>query len=440
MNLFTPILRLFNKGPLSNPDTGYQVGAVEKVTTSSGTTVRDERALQISTVWACVQIIANSVASLPLNFYNKTDKGREEFKDKHYLTDLLHVRPNAMMKPRDFRLAMTVQMALWNNAYAEIVYSNNRPVALIPLRPGRMAPFITDDGELTYHYSMNSSKESGVKVYAKKSILHLKGFGTDGVVGAERNNYARESYGLTVSSENFAAAQFANGGRPGGVIEVDAFLTKDQRAQVKALYENMSGGALNKNSLWVLEGGFQYKALDFTADQMQMIATRQHQVAEIARYFGVPEVMINSSSGSTSAWPASFEQQMLAFMTFTLQGYIDEWECAIYDSLVPPSEKKRVIVDHDVSQFIKMDSAAKATFLSTLCQNALMTRNEARKVLNLPEKEGGDALTAQVNLSPLDMLGVREPESPPAANEPPEDTEKGATEFYSALRERLSVR
>ena len=166
----------------------------------------------------------------------------------------------------------------------------------------------------------------------------------------------------------------------------------------------MSGGALNKNALWVLEGGFQYKALDFTADQMQMIATRQHQVAEIARYFGVPEVMINSSSGSSSAWPASFEQQMLAFMTFTLQGYVDEWECAIFDALVPNNEKGKIIVDHDVSQFIKMDSQAKASYLATLSQNGLMTRNEARKVLNLSEKDGGDDLTVQTNLTPLDQL------------------------------------
>jgi HK97 family phage portal protein len=115
------------------------------------------------------------------------------------------------MKPRDFRSAMTVQMALWGNAYAEIVRSGDRVVALMPLRPGRMTPYITDNGDLQYHYNL----QSGIKVYAQQSILHLKGFGVDGIVAASRNDYAREAYGLTVAAETFAAKQFANGGTPG---------------------------------------------------------------------------------------------------------------------------------------------------------------------------------------------------------------------------------
>lgn len=298
MNLFSPILSLFNKGPLSNPDHGYQVGAIERTSTSSGNSVTDERALKISAVWACVQLISNSVSGIPLGFYKKTDDGREELTRKNPLTDLLHKSPNALMKPRDFRMAMTCQMCLWNNAYAEIVWSGNRPVALMPLRPGRMIPFITEDGTLTYHYQVQGggkSGENGIKVYSKKSILHLKGFGTDGVVGSERNNYARESYGLSVASETFAAKQFANGGRPGGVITFDAFLKSEQREQVKKMYEGISEGAINANKLWILEGGSEYQALDFAADQMQMIATRNMQLSEVARFFGVPEVMIGAT-------------------------------------------------------------------------------------------------------------------------------------------------
>jgi len=217
MSLFSPIFRLFSTGSLSNSDTGYQVGAIEKTSTSAGISVTDERALKVSAVWACVQLIANSVASLPLNVYRRTKDGQEPLKSRHFLTDLLQYRPNQYMKSRDFRMAMTVQMALWANAYAEIVRSNDRPVALMPLRPGRMVPFITTDGELTYHYST----DNGVKVYAKDSILHMKGFGTDGIVGAERNNFARETYGLSVSADTYAAKQFANGGRPGGVLTID---------------------------------------------------------------------------------------------------------------------------------------------------------------------------------------------------------------------------
>lgn len=404
MNIFGPISRLFNSRGVSNDDYGYQLGGTGKISTDAGISVNDERALKVSAVWACVQLISNSVAGLPLNVFREVESGREDLKSRHFLTDLLHYKPNSMMKPRDFRLALTVQMALWNNAYAEIVYSGDRPVALIPLRPGRMAPFITEDGQLTYHYSVQDrhGANSGVKVYAQKSILHLKGFGTDGVVGSERNNYARESYGLSVSADIFAAKQFANGGRPGGVLEMDAFLTKEQREQLRKIYSGISEGAINANQLWVIEGGMKYKSLDFTADQMQMIGTRTHQLSEVARFFGVPDVMIGAGSNTNSAWPASFEQQMLMFLTFTIQSYLDEWESAIRFSLIPNGSN--INVDHDTGPLVKMDSTAKANYLSRLVQNGLMTRNEARRLLNLPEIDGGDELTVQTNLTPIDQL------------------------------------
>lgn len=414
MSIFSGFTRLFSTRELSNPDVGYQIGVGGRTTTDTGIGVTDERAMKVSAVWACVQLISNSVAGLPLNIFREGNDGREALKSRHFLTDLLHIRPNAWMKPRDFRLAMTVQMALWNNAYAEIRWSGERPVALIPLRPGRMAPFITKDGELTYHYSMDgSSGQSGVKVYSKKSILHLKGFGTDGVAGLNRNDYARETYGLSVSADKFAAKQFKNG-KPGGVLTLDKFLTAEQRAQVREIYQGLTETADNAGGLYVLEGGMAYQALDFSADQMQMIATRTHQLSEVARFFGVPDVMIGAGSNTSSAWPASFEQQMLMFLTFTLQSYLEEWECAIRDALIPYGSNLNV--DHDTGPLVKMDSTAKANYLSRLVQNGLMTRNEARLLLHLPEVDGGNELTVQTNLTPIEKLESATGDNPAAVD------------------------
>lgn len=398
MAIWTGFRRLFGGGGVSNPDHGYQLGAIERTYTESGISVTDERALKVSAVWACVQLIANSVAGLPLTVFREKEAGREPLKSRHYLTDLLHVQPNALMKPRDFRLAMTVQMALWNNAYAEKVWAGDRVVSLMPLRPGRMTPHIDSAGELTYHYKV----DKGVKVYAPRSIFHLKGFGTDGVVGQERNNFAREAYGLSVSADVYASKQFANGGRPGGVLTIDQFLKPDQREQIRELYQGMSEGAQNSGRMWVLEGGMKYDPIDFNAEQMQMLATRMHQLSEIARFFGVPDVLIGAGSNTSTSWPASFEHQMLYFLTHTIQPYLDEWEAAIKHSLLPMGSD--INVDHDTASLVKMDSAAKTEFLSRSVQNGLMTRNEARRVLNLPEVEGADDLTVQVNLTPLEDL------------------------------------
>lgn len=416
MNLFSSILSSFFKGGLSNQDNGKQIGGSSGIATDTGISVNDDRAMQVSAVWACVQYITNSVCSLPINFYKKTSDGRKLLED-HYLNDLFHVSPNSLMKPRDFRKAMTMQLCLWSNAYAEIFWSGERPVAIVPLRPGRMTPFL-NDGVLTYHYSM----EQGVRIYSQRSILHLKGFGSDGIVGLERTNYARPTLGLSVSADTYASRQFANGGRSGGgYLMFDEFLTDKQRTNARNLYEGMSETAFNKGKLWILEGGVKYETDALNPDTMQMLETRKMQLGEIARFFGVPEVLIGAT-GSTSAWPASFEQQLLSFLTFTLQDYLDEWETAIHDSLLTPRDKRKVIIDHDTSGFIKMDSQARAQLQSTWVQNGLKTRNEIRKINNDPRVNGADDLTVQVNLTPVDELGVvGAPKEPAAIPEPVRD-------------------
>ena len=419
MNLFSPILRLFGMGNMSSGDTGAQLGA-GRTTTDAGINVTDERAMQVSAVWACVQYITNSVCSLPIGFYRKTaDGGRKELTD-HYLNALFHVSPNSLMKPRDFRKAMTMQLCLWSNAYAEVTWMGERPVAIVPLKPGRMTPFIGADGVLVYHYQM----AQGVRVYSQKSIMHMKGFGPDGIVGLERSTYAKNTLGLSVSADVYAAKQFAHGGRSGGgYLMFDDFLTDPQREQARELYSGMSETAYNKGRLWILEGGVKYETDALNPDTMQMLETRKMQLGEIARFFGVPEVMIGAGGSGAGAWPASFEQQLLSFLTFTLQDYIDEWESSIKDSLI--IDKRRIFADHDAGGFIKMDSKAKAELQSKWVQNGIKTRNEIRAANNDPAIDGGDDLTAQVNLAPLDKLGQITENTPPTGDNEPKPDEDG---------------
>ncbi|RMG71920.1 MAG: phage portal protein [Chloroflexi bacterium] len=402
MKIYSPLLRLFGLGGLSNPDKGFQYSSTIGTATQSGINVSDEQALRVSAVWSCVHLIAQSVANLPLNVYELTPTGRRQITERDPLVDLLKLSPNRFMKPRDFRLHMTTQLALWNNAYAVIEWSGERPVSITPLRPNRMVPYINDDNDIEYHYSTSG----GVVVYSKKSILHLKGVGSDGIVGFDRLSFARESLGLAVSAEVFAAKQFANGGNGGGgFLMFDQFLTDKQRKAAHEMYSGMNETAYNANQLWILEGGVKYEPSKLPPDTMQMVETRKMQIGEIARFFGVPEVLLGTSSGASS-WPASFEQQVLSFLTFTLQSYLDEWESALLDSLVPAGRKNRIVFDHDTTGFIRTDSQAKAAYLSTLVQNGLVSRNEGRRLLNLPEVPGGDELTVQVNMTELDKLST----------------------------------
>ena len=396
--------RLLRWMGLMNPEVGHQASGSGSSSSDAGVMLNDDRSMSLSAVWACSNLVTNSVTSLPFDWYQQTEDGRDLLEDDHYISRLFYRQPNRYMKPRDLRKALTLQMALWNNGYAHIDWQDygsagQRAVAITPLHPGRIAVFRDEHG-LTYHYST----ETGVHVFAAENILHLKGVTIEGVVGLNRLDYAGQTLGLSVAADRYAAKQFANGGRPGGVLTVDKILTGDQRTQLKQIYSNMSAGADNANSLWVLEGGTQYNTIDATPDAMQMIQSRQHQLSEVARFFGVPDVLIGAAADKSS-WPASFEQQVLAFLTFTLQAYIDEWEAECHHKLVRPADKRAISCDHEVGGFIRMDSTAKANYLGSLVQNGLMTRNEGRaRHLNLPKVEGADELTAQVNLTPLEEL------------------------------------
>ncbi len=399
MSFYTSVLRFFGVGQLANPESGAQQSGPTTRGTESGIVVSDERALQVAAVWSCVRLIAETVASLPLGFFRTVDDDRVSLERSHPLVELLSRSPNLMMTSQEFREAMTCQLALWGNAYARIEWLGDRPVSMIPMKPEHVTP-VRIGGELTYHYST----DKGVAVLAKKSVFHLKGFGTDGVIGLSPLAYARNVLGVTVSADKYAAASFANGGRPGGVLMLDRFLDPKQRELVRELYSNISATADNAGKMWVLEGGMKYESISIPPDDMQMLQSREFQLGEIARIFRVPSHLINDTAKSTS-WGSGIEQQNLGFLQYTLRPYLTRWESVIKDALLSPIDRDSVVIEHNVEGLLRADSAARAQFYSGMVQNGLMTRNEVRRLENWPSVSGADALTAQTNLAPLANLG-----------------------------------
>lgn len=405
------VLRYLGLQGLSSPETGEQFSSPVSLG-AEATDISDERALQLSAVWSCVRLIAESVAGLPLGFFERTDGGRQPLSIEHNLVNLLKRRPNSVMTSHEFREAMTCQLVLWGNAYAKISWigrgGSERPTSLTPLRPGHMIPYREADGTVTYHYTT----DSGVEVYSQKSIFHLKGFSAEGVVGFSPLALARQSMGLAVAAEQYSASTFRNGGRPVGTLNFDEFLTTEQRTKAREMYENITAGATNNTKFWVLEGGVKYNPIAIPPDDMQMLESRRFQLAEIARFFRVPSHLINDSDKATS-WGSGIEQLNLAFLQYTLAPYLARWEHTINRSLLSPVEKRRIIVEHNVEGLLRADSAGRSAFYSQMVQNGLMSRNEVRAKENMAPVDGGDDLTAQVNLVPLAMLGQK-PESDPA--------------------------
>lgn len=409
---------------LWNPDVGSQspVPPGAGPHTAAGSNVTDARALQISAVFGCIRVIAQSVSALPLAVYERSNSGRKEVRD-HWLAKLLD-EPNPVMTGQELREAITASLAGWGNAYLEVNRNaDGRPVELWPLKPEGMQVIRKNqyDG-VVYRYTTSgggNDSQPSVRDLLRTKVLHIKGFGTDGFTGMAPLGLARESLGLAVAAEQYGASFFANGGKPSGVMTIDKLLQPNQREQLRKQFAGMADDqASNGNRWWLLEAGLKYEAISIPPEDAQMLATRTFQVADIARFFGVPLYLLMEGS-KDSNWGTGLEQQNLAFLTYCLHPYMKRIETAMARWLLTPQERATIYAEHNVEGLLRADTAARASFYSTMVQNGLYTRDEVRAKENLPkyEGEGGDMLTAQSNLMPLQQLG-QTPAAAPTASPP----------------------
>lgn len=390
---------------LYNPEKGKLTSAPVHLGNSAGAVVTDARAMQIAAVWSCIRLISETCASLPREVYRRKKSGTREKATDHWLSALIH-EPNPMMTSQEYWEVVFMHIASWGNSYnlRDNIRYGERVKYLWPLRPEAMC--VERDGfrALRYQYTMAGSGE--VKDLAQPDVLHVKGFGSDGVIGLAPLAMARQALGLAVSADDYAGSFFANGGKPSGVLMIDKTLTKEQRQQVRKQFSPMAEGGANK--LWVLEAASKYQPISIPPEDAQMLQTRQFQIAEIARFFRVPLFLLMEMEKSTS-WGSGLEQQNIAFLTYTLRPYLTRVENSINRWLLTDAERDQYFVEHNVEGLLRADSKARAEFYSTMVQNGLMKRNEVRDKENLPPVEGGDQLTAQTNLAPLDKLGQEDP-------------------------------
>ena len=380
-----------------NPETGEQrPGPPLGHVTASGNIVTDTRAMQVPTVMRCIRIIGETCASLPLQVFERTPAG--DIPAPNYWLSRLLVEPNDSMTGDELREALVGQMAGWGNGYAEIVRdSTGRPRELWPLKADLMVVTRDEERVLRYEYP---DRYQTPRDYTAAQILHCRAFSIDGVMGLSPLGFLRHTLGLTVGAEDLAASFYQNGGRPSAILTVDKPLTPAQREQVR---EQITRPLEEGRRIMVLEGSMKYQGVTISPEDMQMLSTRQFQVEEIARVFGVPLHLLGVQNNVPN-W--GLEQMNQSFFTFVLNAYLGRIESTINRFLLSPEERTRFFVRHDVKPLLRADSGSRASYLSSLVQNGLMTRNEARRWEGLPPIDGGDQLTVQLNLTNLAQLGA----------------------------------
>ena len=367
---------------------------------SSGKSVTVDNAMRLSTVWACVRIISTSVAGLPLGIYRrKADGGRESARD-FSLYDVVHTSPNEDMAAFHFWQAVVASMLLWGNAYCEIHRSAGRVIALDFLMPSRVDPELDDDGRLKYYFR---PRKGARREILRANMLHIPAFTLDGRMGLSAIRYGADVFGAAMSADDAANSTFKNGMMPTVAFSVDKTLNPGQRTEFRQYVQTISG-ALNAGKSPVLEAGVKPEKIGINPVDAQLLESRGHSIEEICRWFGVPPWMVMKTDKGSN-WGTGLEQQQIAFLTYCIMSYTAPIEQCVNKRCMTAVDRITYYAEFSLEAFLRADSSGRAAYLSTMGQNGYMTRNEGRNKENLPSMPGGDILTVQSNLVPLDQLG-----------------------------------
>lgn len=380
---------------------GVDVGAMS----NSGRRVSPDLALRLSAVYACVNLLSKTVASLPLRMYRiergTTGSGTSKSYEapEHPLNDLLEHQPNRWQTAWDFRAMLQMHLSLRGNAYAEII-SGPRGFAdrLEPIHPDRMNKVERlPDGTLRYTFTDENNQRV---VRLQDEMLHLRSAIAPGLVGISPVSYARETIGLGLATEEHGARLFSNGARPSGVVQMSKRMSDPAFERFKAQWRQMYNGLHNAGSTPILEEGAEFKSIALTSEDAQFLGTREFQIEEIARWFDVPLVMLHHMT-KTSSWGTGVEAIMLAFVRNNLMPWLSSWTSAIRrDLIIAPNYYE---ARFDVEELQRGDSKAQAEFFNKLVIAGILTRNEARAALGYNPLGGLDEpLVPNSNAKPAD--------------------------------------
>lgn len=378
--------------------------------TTSGKTVNERTSMQTTAVYACVRILAEAIAGLPLHIYQYKADGGKEMVVGHPLYYLLHDEPNPEMTSFVFRETLMSHLLLWGNAYAQIIRDGRGQVlALYPLLPNKMDVDRAGNGELYYTYRRDTDENrldprGGMVTLRRDEVLHIPGLGFDGLVGYSPIAMAKNAIGMAMATEEYGASFFANGANPGGVLEHPGVL-KDP-AKVKESWNAVYQGSANAHRIAVLEEGMKFQAVGIPPEEAQFLETRKFQIDEIARIFRVPPHMVGDLEKSSFS---NIEQQSLEFVKYTLDPWVVRWEQALQQSLLLPSEKPRYLVKFNVDGLLRGDYASRMTGYATARQNGWMSANDIRELEDMnriPAELGGDLYLINGNMTKLADAGI----------------------------------
>jgi HK97 family phage portal protein len=374
--------------------------------TAAGVQVDENSALGLSTVFACVKVIAEDIAKMPAVVKRELQPRGWEILPKHPVRFLLNRKNCFEMNAFEFRSTIIAHALLWGNGYAEIERKKNGdPLALWlqpPNRVGVHRDTVTRKIVYTFYGDFGAPAYLGTD-----DVFHLKGLGFDGLIGYSVVSKARESLGLALAAQRFGGALFANGAIPSGVLKTDKTLEDDAaRRRLKASWNEKHQGPDKGRGVALLEGGMTYEAIGVSPEDGQFLETRQFQVPDVCRWFRVNPIMVGHADGAKA--PQAIEQIMIAHVSDTLDPWLTRFEQETQSKLFTAGREDDLVLQHDRRVILRADVLTRARAHAIARQWGWESANDVREDEGenpIESGEGeGDAYLVPTNMTPADRL------------------------------------
>jgi HK97 family phage portal protein len=356
----------------------------------------------LSATWACVQLIAGTIASLPLMVYRTDRNGIRTVARDHPLYFVLHDSPNYDQTAVDFWEYMAACIELQGNAYAlmERRLSDGTLNALHPIRPDLVRARRRDDGGIEYEWTEDRRRV----VKQGEDVLHIRGTLGDALSGVSTLTACQSVFADALAAESAAGAMFQNGVSPSGILTTsdNVRLTKPQRDELEELLQQKYVGSLRNGRPMVLDNGLKWTQLSINPQDAQMLESRKFSGEQICRIFGVPPVMVGFGD-KASNWGTGKEVDVIGFQKFTLRKRLKRIEQAVLKQLVPLAERRAqgLTIEFNFEGLLRGDTASRYEAYERAIRMGIATRNEVRALENLPPIDGGDVVTVQMQDVPL---------------------------------------
>jgi len=343
--------------------------------TSSGININETVALGIPAVYACVRVLTEAIAALPLITYERFNNGDKERAKYFSLYRLLHDQPNPLMTSFELRELLVGHLCLRGNAYCYIERDQGEVVTLWPLHPDRVTVELKGR-ELIYKHQNDAIE----KIYPMQDILHIRGLSSDGIIGYSPLSLLRDTFGYSKAVSEYSSSYFKNDAQPGGILKTASALNNQAKADLKKSWEVGHSGRGAHHKVAIMDGGLEWQSIGVSPQDSQLIESQKFSVVEIARCFRVPLNLIQDHERSTYS---NVLEQNRSFLVHTLQPWLSRIEQAMNKSLLTESEKDKYFIEHLTANFLRADTKVRYESYKIAIESGFMTIDEVRRLENM---------------------------------------------------------